>query len=106
MAFHVAVETYNGKSLLRASGEIDLATVEQLDMAVSQVLEEGHHEIVIDLTGVSFMDSSGIRSLLHNSERINEAGGKLGIVLSGGPVARTLSVTGVDGILRIYDTLE
>ncbi|MGH8957281.1 MAG: STAS domain-containing protein [Acidimicrobiia bacterium] len=105
MAFQVAVENYNGRALLRANGEIDLATVELLDMAVANALEDGLNQVVIDLTKVSFMDSTGIRSLLTNSERINEAGGKMSIVLSGGPVARTLSVTGVDALLSIYDSI-
>jgi anti-anti-sigma factor len=105
MAFQVAVEKYKGKGLLRAQGEIDLATVELLDTAVSDALKDGLNEVVIDMTKVSFMDSTGIRSLLTNAERINEAGGKMAIVLSGGPVARTLSVTGVDALLSIYDSI-
>jgi anti-anti-sigma factor len=105
MAFQVAVENHNGKGLLRAQGEIDLATVELLDMAVDNALKDGLKEVVVDMTKVSFMDSTGIRSLLTNAERINEAGGKMAIVLSGGPVARTLSVTGVDALLSIYDSI-
>ena len=105
MAFQVTAETYNGKALLRAQGEIDLATVDLLDMAVANALQDELNHVVIDMTQVSFMDSTGIRSLLTNSERTNEAGGKLAIVLSGGPVARTLSVTGVDALLNIYDSI-
>jgi anti-anti-sigma factor len=52
------------------------------------------------------MDSTGIRSLLTNSEQVSEAGGTMSIVLSGGPVARTLSVTGVDSLLSIYDSVS
>lgn len=106
MAFQVAVENYNGKALLRAQGEIDLATVDLLDMAVANALQDGLSHVVIDMSEVSFMDSTGIRSLLTNSERVNEAGGKMSIVLSGGPVARTLSVTGVDSLLSIYDSVS
>ncbi|MGH8924727.1 MAG: STAS domain-containing protein [Acidimicrobiia bacterium] len=106
MAFQVASENYNGRALLRASGEIDLATVDLLDMAVGNALQQGLNQVVIDMTEVSFMDSTGIRSLLTNSERINEAGGKMSIVLSGGPVARTLAVTGVDALLSIYDSIS
>ena len=105
MAFQVTVENYNGQSVLRAIGEVDLATVDLLDLAVGNVLEEGFTQVVVDLTQVSFMDSTGIRSLLANSQRLSDAGGKMAIVLSGGPVARTLSVTGVDSLLTIYDTL-
>lgn len=105
MAFQVAIENYKGKGVLRAQGEIDLATVELLDTAVSDALKDGLNEVVIDMTKVSFMDSTGIRSLLTNAERITEAGGKMAVVLSGGPVARTLSVTGVDALLSIYDSI-
>lgn len=106
MAFQVSVENLNGWAVLRANGEIDLATVDLLDKAVGNALDEGLNRVIIDLSQVSFMDSTGIRSLLGNSQRVTDSGGELSVVLSGGSVARTLSVTGVDSLLRIFDTLS
>lgn len=91
--------------MLVATGELDLATVEILEAAVDTALNEGFNRVVIDLTAVSFMDSTGMRALLVTSQRLAEENGTLGVVLSGGPVARALGVTGVDRLLKLFDTL-
>lgn len=105
MAFQVGLENQGEFAVARAQGEIDLATVELLDLAVESALSEGVKKLVIDLTEVTFLDSTGVRSLLSTDERVRALGGELTIVVAGGPVSRTLSVTAVDKILRIVDGL-
>lgn len=91
--------------MLVATGELDLATVEILEAAVDRAISAGFNRIVIDLTAVSFMDSTGMRALLVTSQRLEEENGTLGVVLTGGPVARALAVTGVDRLLKLFDTV-
>lgn len=92
--------------MLVAIGELDLATVEILEAAVETAINEGFNRLVIDLTALSFMDSTGMRALLVTSQRLAEENGTLGVVLTGGPVARALAVTGVDRLLKLFDTVE
>ncbi len=91
--------------MLVATGELDLATVEMLEAAVESAISAGFNRMVIDLTAVSFMDSTGMRALLVTSQRLEGENGTLGVVLSGGPVARALAVTGVDRLLKLFDTV-
>jgi anti-sigma B factor antagonist len=46
------------------AGELDLATAPQLDQAVRELLEAGFDHVVVDLTDLAFLDSSGLRMLL------------------------------------------
>lgn len=105
VTFRVDSGNQENIAVLVATGELDLATVEILEAAVDTAINEGFNRIVIDLTAVSFMDSTGMRALLVTSQRLAEENGTLGVVLSGGPVARALAVTGVDRLLELFDNL-
>lgn len=53
-----------GATTLRLAGELDMATARRLEAAVASALEREESELTVDLTDVSFTDSTGLRSLL------------------------------------------
>ena len=92
--------------LLAATGEIDLASAPMLESEINACLESGVHLLVIDLIGVTFLDSTGLRSLLAAHTKLEEAGSKLALVVAGGPVMRLFDVTGIESSLNIYPSLD
>lgn len=105
----LTVERSNAASdfvLLTATGEIDLASVGLLEPEINASIEEGVDLLVIDLVGVSFLDSTGLRSLLAAHTRMEETGGKLALVVTGGPVLRLFDVTGIESALNIYPSID
>lgn len=102
MAPHLSIDesTIGAALVLDVAGEIDLATAPQLEAKVTEADPEGH--LVLDMTNVTFMDSTGLRVLISAHERANENGGSLAIVAGEGPVTKLLSITGVDGWLSVY----
>lgn len=62
---------------LKLSGELDLASVPTLEKAVDQALAGGVRKLVLDLSGVSFVDSSGLRLFIVLSQRAGSEGWKL-----------------------------
>lgn len=92
--------------LLAAKGEIDLATVGKLESAIGAVLEEGTKRLVIDLNDVSFLDSTGLRTLLAAHTKLEELGGSLAVVVVGGPVQRLLDITGIGSTMNVYPSVE
>lgn len=89
-----------------AAGEIDIASASQLDEALDAAVSAGHTRIAVDLRDVSFMDSTGLRSLITVDRRLNELNGALALVAPGGAARRLLEVAGVTGVLRIVDSIE
>ena len=73
--FTVQFGTRDGAATVVVSGELDLATVESLRNRVQSVVEHSDGDVVLDMSGVRYMDSSGlsvvleIRDLLERSER-------------------------------------
>ncbi|HJQ77589.1 MAG TPA: STAS domain-containing protein [Acidimicrobiia bacterium] len=93
-----------GWTSLAVKGEIDLATVEELQTAINNIAENGAQHLVIDLTGSSFMDSTGLKALVMASRRFDEEGRSFAIAVSGGPVSRLIDLSGVSTSIRIVES--
>jgi anti-anti-sigma factor len=58
------VEADDGRRIVEAVGEIDLATADALERAIAELVSLGAPEVVVDASGVSFIDSSGLAVLV------------------------------------------
>jgi anti-sigma B factor antagonist len=86
-----------------ASGEIDLASATRVDNALEPFSGQ---PVVLDLRGVDFMDSAGLKVLLSHRARIEESGGDLRLVVGEGAVIRLLELTGVSDAFSITSTID
>ena len=95
----------DGVRLLEVFGELDLATAPRLCSRLDEARTQRVRRIVVDLTGVDFCDSTGLRALIGASTELRHAGGKLAVaVLPDGGVARLFDVTGLRESLPTHDT--
>src|SRR3954468_19655859 len=94
-----------GARLLEVFGELDLATAPKLCSALDAARIHRVRRVVIDLTGVDFCDSTGLRALLGASTDLRVSGGRLAIAgLPGGPVARLFELVGAREWLQVCDS--
>jgi len=94
-----------GVRLLEAFGELDLATAPKLCSLLDAARIQRVKRLVIDLTGVDFCDSTGLRALMGASTELRVGGGRLAVaVLPGSTVSRLFDVTGIRESLRTFDT--
>jgi anti-sigma B factor antagonist len=94
------------RALVTVSGEIDLETAPQLgDHALAALTDVSVH-LVLDLRGVTFMDSTGLKVLLATARRADLAGGSLVLVAPTRPVQRILTLTGLDTTFTVADDLD
>jgi anti-sigma B factor antagonist len=102
--FSIDVARQGDRTVLTLSGELDLATVGELEDAVNGRLREGE-ELVIDLRSLQFMDSSGVRALVAGHAAAQEGGGSLVIVRAphGSEVDRVIDVSGIATALGMVD---
>lgn len=82
---------------LAASGEIDAHTAPSL----AQAIDAAGPDVELDLSGVEFVDSSGLRVLIDAHQRLADAGGGLRLVSLSEPVRRLLEISGVSEYLGI-----
>jgi anti-sigma B factor antagonist len=95
-AFDVRTERRADHLRVLVSGELDLFREADLRRAVDDVLADTTPErLVLDLRGVQFLDSSGLRALLMCRDRARSLGVPLALAVAPGPVTRLLDVAGV-----------
>lgn len=83
-------------------GELDMLVADRFRAAVDARLEEGYRNLVLDLSGVTFVDSSGLGVILGRFRRLNPAGGRMAIVGARPPVRRVLELSGLMRVMGIY----
>lgn len=94
------------RQVLMVSGEVDLATSPNLDVAIIAALESGTESLVIDLTDVTFMDSSGLGVIVRGLKRCREADKDLDLVISNERVLKVFGITGLDQVIPIHASIE
>jgi anti-sigma B factor antagonist len=87
-------------------GSLDLATAPTVRAALTDATDKGSKDIVVDLTGLEFLDSTGLGALIGAHRRAEERGGSLRLIVSDGPIARLLNITGLIRIFAVYHTLD
>ena len=84
-------------------GELDIAAAPQVDGALAELERDRPERIVLDLRGLTFLDSTGLRSLLGADSRARDEGRRLTLIQGPDVVQRVFSITGLDGRLDIVD---
>jgi anti-anti-sigma factor len=91
---------------LEVEGEVDLATVSELEAAIAEAFSAGDRHLAVDLRGSSFMDSTGLKALVMANRKYGEAGREFAIAVSGGPVSRLIDLSGVNTSIRTVSALD
>ena len=102
----IATTPGSDRYVLTVSGEVDLATSPDLDAAIIAALDSGAGSLVVDLTDVSFMDSSGLGVIVRGLKRCREADKDLDLVITNERVLKVFGITGIDQVIPIHDSLE
>ncbi|MFF4760479.1 STAS domain-containing protein [Streptomyces sp. NPDC001292] len=111
MAFKVTDDEQGEWSVLRVAGELDLMTSPVLRQRVHEVVAQGHHDLVLDLSEVFFCDSSGVGVLIAARRLIRSCQGRLRLILpargavDGSHVNRVLGALGVRRLFDVYPDL-
>jgi anti-sigma B factor antagonist len=100
MAHEARIERADGVLTLVLRGEIDISAASDVSVAGEQILAEAPAQLVVDLSGVTFLDSAGVGAIvaLHNATTgANTAHGPLQLLLREGPpnVMRVLEIVGL-----------
>jgi anti-sigma B factor antagonist len=105
VSVHTQIEGHT--PVVVVTGEIDMATAPMLERALTEAIEAGDGGVVLDLCGVSFFDSSGLRAAIVAHRELSEKGRRLALAcVSDGHVWRTFSLAGVDRLLSLHPSRE
>lgn len=87
-------------------GEVDIFTAPQFKECLLALLDSGVKRLVVDLSDVTFIDSTALGVLIGGVRRVHGSGGAMTIVVTSRQVERVLSITGLDRVFSMHATRE
>jgi anti-sigma B factor antagonist len=100
----VTVKEMNRVDLLEVEGRVDSSNADQLGSVITERVEAGQTNIIVDLGGVDYMSSAGLRELVAGLKRVKQQGGDLRLCEPSERVREVLDLAGLVSIFEIYDT--
>ena len=99
----IVSEQDGGTSYMRLEGEFDLACKEIFKQRLLEVTAERPAGVIVDLSGLEFMDSSGLRMIVDAQALCRESGIDYGVIAGSGQARRVFDLTGMDDVLPVLD---
>lgn len=104
--FHITEDTSREVPVVSAAGEIDVATAPPLRDRLQALTAAGRSTVVVDLLGVSFLDSTALGVLVGALKRCRESGGDLPLVITEPRILKVFEITGLTDVFSIHATVD
>jgi anti-sigma B factor antagonist len=92
-------------SVVVLAGEVDATNSDELYGVLESVVAQQPRLLIVDMSELSFMDSTGLRMLLRSSRALDQQGGVLALAAPQISVARVLELTRADQLIPVYDSV-
>ena len=102
-SLHCEVVRGDDTATVRPVGALDIATVPVLDEQLAELRDAGLHRLVLDLRGLYFMDSTGMRCVLKYDAEARNDGFSIELIRGSRAVQRVFELTGTDAHLPFVD---
>jgi anti-sigma B factor antagonist len=92
--------------VVQVAGEIDVYTAASLREKLAELIDADHTDVIVDLTGVTFMDSTGLGVLVGALKKVRGYGGRLQLVIDQEKVIKVFRITALTQVFTIHETLD
>jgi len=99
-------DTRSPHTVLAVKGEIDVYTAPRLREKLVDLVSQGHRQIVVDLDGVDFLDSTGLGVLVGGLKRLRSNGGDLSLVCTQARILKVFEITGMTTVFSISASVD
>ena len=105
-SFGIAEERRGGTGIVTVSGEVDVATAPALRDCLDRVVADDDGPVVVDLTAVTFIDSTGLGVLIGARKRCAESDRDLRVVVAEPRILKVFEITGLTDLFSIHPSLD
>ena len=102
----VSTVSHGHAMVIAITGRLDSATAPQLETRIFDLIAEGHRRLIVDLAGLGYISSAGLRVLLVSAKRLKTEGGRLFLAAPRAMVSQVLGISGFSEMLETCATLE
>jgi anti-sigma B factor antagonist len=96
------VQHTDNSTIVTVMGSVDALTAAELSKVLTNQIKEGHANLVVDLIGVEFMSSAGLRALLGAVKEARSSGGDLRITSTNPGIDKVLKMSGFHNIAKVF----
>jgi anti-sigma B factor antagonist len=94
-----------GFTVVAVGGEIDVYTAPKLREKLISLVEGGSYQLILDMEGVEFLDSTGLGVLVGGLKRVRAHDGRIDLVCAQSRILRIFKITGLNKVFSIYNTV-
>lgn len=106
MELAVSRHSVGGVPVVAVSGEVDVYSAPALKESLTALFQSGVYTVVVDLSDVAFLDSTGLGALVEARSTTTDAGGELPLVCSQERILKLFAITGLDGVFSIHSSVD
>jgi anti-sigma B factor antagonist len=106
MELSLSTRTVDDHTVLEVGGEVDVYTAPRLRERLVELVEAGARSVIVDLSRVEFLDSTGLGVLVGALKRLRAAGGTLALVCGHERLLKIFRITALDRVFALYDSVE
>lgn len=92
--------------VIKVEGRMDIATSPEFEKSCAALMEQGHRRVVIDFSGLEYISSAGLRSILAIAKKLKSGGGSLSLCSLAGLVKEVFDLSGFDNFLPVFADVE
>lgn len=95
-----------GRAIVAVGGEIDVYTAPKLRDTITELVADGSYQIVVDMTEVEFLDSTGLGVLVGGLKKVRAHDGALELVCNNDRLLKIFKITGLAKVFVIHDSVD
>ena len=96
------VQYTDNSTIVTVTGSVDALTAAELSSVLSNQIKDGHANLIVDLIGVEFMSSAGLRTLLGAVKEARSSDGDLRIISTNPGIDKVLKMSGFHNIAKVF----
>ncbi len=106
MELGLDVQKVDTHAVVDVKGEIDVYTAPKLREKLIELVSDGTYDVVVNLEGVDFLDSTGLGVLVGALERVKAHDGSLSLVCTQDKILKIFKITGLTKVFPIHDSVD
>lgn len=106
MQFEIETQQHAGYTVVSPRGEIDLDTSRPLRESLGEQIVDGNVHVIVDLTQVTFIDSTALGALIGARRRAQSFHGSFAVVCDNRTLLKMFTITGLDQVFTMHTTLD
>ena len=99
----IGTESFKRADLITVTGRIDSSNASELEDAFSNFADDGRYQLVVDLSGIEYMSSAGLRALVAALRENKKHGGDLRIANPSERMTEVLDLAGLNTVFSVYE---